>query len=271
MSKKKKKSTEEIQFENELLKLKMRAESGAIFHSGGNADVPPDVENQFLNYVMNFEKNFKNAKRITIGELLNHPEFISYRKLKPGQFHDEIKKIDDLLEAHGIIMHRNDTVNERKLYKFLTTDFMKEETDEMHMPGFTCNYIFEDFFPDDEEEIKNAPYNFLTDLFSKNPGWIKQHLYEKLTDSNGKSVSKDNVLKALIHFQNAFDAFKEIGVEIKSFEFTKRKASLTAVVTYKTINEGKTVKMEDLSFFKFKKNELDFWQISSFNFPGFEI
>ena len=45
---------ENLRMQNDFLKMKMMAESGAIF--GGVEGLPPEIENQFLNNILEFEK-----------------------------------------------------------------------------------------------------------------------------------------------------------------------------------------------------------------------
>ena len=56
-----------LRIENEILKLKMQAERGALF--GGNMqDLPPEMEAEFLKNVQQFEDSFDIAREITIYE-----------------------------------------------------------------------------------------------------------------------------------------------------------------------------------------------------------
>ena len=54
---------ENLHLQNEFLKLKMMAESGAYF--GGSGNLPPEIENQFLNNIIEFESwCYKHKKSI---------------------------------------------------------------------------------------------------------------------------------------------------------------------------------------------------------------
>ncbi|HEY5368676.1 MAG TPA: hypothetical protein VIJ75_06765 [Hanamia sp.] len=46
---------ENLRLQNDFLEMKMMAESGAWF--GGEGGLPPEIENQFLKNVMEFEKS----------------------------------------------------------------------------------------------------------------------------------------------------------------------------------------------------------------------
>ena len=45
---------ENLRMQNDYLKMKMMAESGAII--GGRGDLPADIENEFLKNILEFEK-----------------------------------------------------------------------------------------------------------------------------------------------------------------------------------------------------------------------
>ena len=47
---------ENLRLQNDFLKMKMMAESGAWFGGEEKVGLPPDIENQFLKNVMEFEK-----------------------------------------------------------------------------------------------------------------------------------------------------------------------------------------------------------------------
>ena len=51
-------SEENLRMENELLRLRLKAELGGDSHSSGNLD--PALENEFLKQVMAFESNYAN-------------------------------------------------------------------------------------------------------------------------------------------------------------------------------------------------------------------
>ena len=71
--KRKKKSTEELGTENELMKLKMMAEFGGNFV--GSDDIPADVENQFLKQIISFHKQHESSGLTTVYKFIGEPEY----------------------------------------------------------------------------------------------------------------------------------------------------------------------------------------------------
>ena len=271
MNKKKKKSPEELQIENELLKLKMRAESGAIFYNDDNAELPPEIENQFLNSIREFESKLREAEVVTIGQILNHPKFISEKKLSDKELVIELKRIDLLFSRNGIVLHRENDADQRMLYRFITGKFMKVETDNIKIDGFTHNFIFEEFFPDINSNIRMQTESFIRDLFSQNPDWVSTHLHNLITKQNGKRITKDQALKIMQNFQSAFDELKQPEIEITSIIKTKLKATVTAKMYYKGYAGGKAVEQKGNAVIKLRKDSNDLWNISALQMPGLVI
>ena len=55
---------DDLRLENELMKLKMQAESGASFHSF--QDMSPELETIFLQQIIAFDEAMKSAKMVPI-------------------------------------------------------------------------------------------------------------------------------------------------------------------------------------------------------------
>src|ERR1700730_17626712 len=63
---------ENLQVENDILKMKMILEHGAEF--GSTKDLPPEIEHQFLKSVIDFENQFQKAGRIKVFDKIGKPQ-----------------------------------------------------------------------------------------------------------------------------------------------------------------------------------------------------
>src|SRR6185312_13747522 len=91
---------ENLRMQNDFLKMKMMAESGAIF--GGDTDLPPEIENLFLKNILEFEKVNSDSNTISIFEILGNPFFEDEKNLNPLQFQAEFTRLMDLLTDYSI-------------------------------------------------------------------------------------------------------------------------------------------------------------------------
>ena len=82
---------ENLRMQNDFLKMKMMAESGAFF--GGEGGLPADIENQFLKNLMEFEKANANSKPATIFDILGKPDFEDEKNLGEEKFRIQFSKI----------------------------------------------------------------------------------------------------------------------------------------------------------------------------------
>src|SRR5690606_31104881 len=85
---------ENLRMQNEFLKLKMMAESGAFF--GGEGNLPPDIENQFLNNILEFEKQQTASDEKKIKDILENPAFKDENELDDITFQQAYKQLTDL-------------------------------------------------------------------------------------------------------------------------------------------------------------------------------
>jgi len=54
------------------------------------------------------------------------------------------------------------------LYRFITEELFKEELDDIKIEGMTHHYIYEEFHPNHEHDIKNRCKEFLDEFLNKN-------------------------------------------------------------------------------------------------------
>jgi len=107
-------------------------------------------------------------------------------------------------------------VDERAFYRFLTEDLMQEEIDDFRIKGMMHNFIYEDFYPNDEGDLRKYSEEFIAGLqaekdersfdfmFLMNEITLKQQVYKK-----NEAVNYFNLFR---------DAYEEIC--LKYFEIT---------------------------------------------------
>jgi hypothetical protein len=143
---------EKLKVENEFLKMKLMLEQGAVFGGSESKDVtlPPEIENQFLNNVMAFEKQFEEHKTIKVFDKIGRPQhFKPVAKISDGEIAEAWTKLSDHLNDHGIDLDVcSPNISVRELYRFATEELFEQEMDDIGMPGWTTNFIYDEFHPD---------------------------------------------------------------------------------------------------------------------------
>jgi hypothetical protein len=263
-----------LRLENELLKLKMQAERGALF--GGNMEgLPPEVEAEFLKNVQSFEDSFDKAKQITIYECIGSPEYKRTEDLKPDEVEDEIKKIIELMHSKNIILEVLGKYDLLVIYKFITEELFQEKIKKVDFPGYIHSFVYEDFHPSHDLDISRTAQDFLDHWFKKEFDENSTEFASQLVTADGKIFSRDEVISRLQNCLNSYREFSNIGFmgcdTSHEWNETEGKGMGHAEGMFRydaEIENGETIHFEE-PFKLYMINEDGYWRIYYFVFPGF--
>jgi len=78
---------------NEKKKDELREQYGAHFGEG-EEKLPPEVESEWLDNIAEFERQFENAKQITVRERIGNPQIRLPRSFRPGEVVEVRARLD---------------------------------------------------------------------------------------------------------------------------------------------------------------------------------
>src|ERR1700679_1082152 len=158
---------ENLRIENELLKLKLKAELGAEPFSV--SDISPEIENEFLKNVLAFEHNFANSKPAKVYDLLGKPSFKKSDDLNDDELEQELTALVDVMAKKNIEVYfgDNDEYDSRTQYQFITKELFYHESTFVPMPGMTTYFDYEEFHPNHKKEIERRAIKFLSAWLEK--------------------------------------------------------------------------------------------------------
>ena len=133
---------ENLHIENQIMKLKMQAENGAVFSD--TDPIPPEIENIFLKNIQAFEKAYENIKQVRVIDFLGFPDVQPADKLTDAEIDSELDRLTNLMADHGIVWNFHEALEPRLLYKFFTEEFFRGEIDDLRIPGMMRHFIFEE-------------------------------------------------------------------------------------------------------------------------------
>lgn len=265
---KKKFKKEEMQFENELLKLKASAEFGATIHSEGTA--PPEIENQFLKNVFEFERAWKDMKTVKVFDFIGKPEIKKSSSVKKNMLPIETEKLLAVLAEHNIEVDCICEVDDRDFYKFLSEELMDHEMNDFKAEGWTTHYTYEEFHPNDEHDLHSLTKDFIESILSREWDFYETYLDKKIKTKKEKFISKREAISKIEAFRKSFDRFEKRQISIDELLFTKKKASVKATVSYNATLDANQIQFDGEAFLKFKLGEFG-WDVSEFSMPGLTI
>ena len=210
---------ENLRTENEFLKMKLMLEHGGQFgelEEDGNTDLPPEIENQFLNNVLAFERQFSEHKVIKVYDKIGRPQhFRPVAEITDNDIGEVWQRLKDYLNDHGIdVGVCSPNISIRELYRFVTEELFDYETDDMDLPGWTINYIYDEFHPDPVyDNSRLVEQDLFNDVFRKDD------LFFEIDYSRKGFVFNDVFYRDFKLYSDRINKFKSVFDEIEVTEF----------------------------------------------------
>lgn len=249
----------DIHDENKFKKLKLSIEHGANYFGESNANVPPEIEGPFLDYIANFENASKNAKQITVFKKLGEPEYKPESTLTNDEITIELERIELLMLNHGMNLDvlADYTDEERLIYKFITEELFEHEITDMNLLGLQTCFIYEEFHPNHEYDLKRYTEDFLRMFFNKKDDYYKRSHSEEATNHI-----------ALNNFRSLFNEFKMTFFKFQEITFDEQDASVRFNIDFWAKIKGTNTKINYLGegnlTFKF---EYGYWYLREVILP----
>lgn len=261
-------SQEELRMENEIRKLKLTLEHGAQFYENPKSNLPPEIEKEFLDYVKHFEQKYEDVKRTTVYEFVGQPAFKKVDDIVDSELEAEIDKVLNYLKEQAVVVSAIYEVEERAFYRFLTEDLMQEEIDDLRIKGMTHNFIYEDFYPNDEGDLRNYTEEFVGNLLAKKGKRSFDFMFLMDEIIITQQVYKR---KEAIGYLNAFrDAYDEINLkhfEICAVEIEDNVGKVNISVHYEVKSDQKRIKFNGKGVLTFIY-DYTCWCIEEVALPG---
>jgi hypothetical protein len=210
---------ENLRLENEFLKMKMMAESGGIFGGNGDSGIPPEIENQWLKNVMEFEKAYANAKPQKMFDLLGKPFFEDEKNLDDKRLSDEFIRLNKLLDDHNINVDFLAPQPDRVKYHFITRELFEHEADFMPLKGMSTNFIYEEFHPDHKNDIREITDQFLNDFFDRKLSIDTLYINDEIILPDGNVISKEQLINRFYAMYEVAVKFDNTSYKIENIEF----------------------------------------------------
>lgn len=262
-------SRENIKVDNELLKVKLGTEFGM---SEMRSELPAELENDWLNYIYNFENLSKDAKEISVYERLGKPEYKKLTDLNNDEVTSELLRFLNLMEENNLILNFLCDYDDRLKYEFITEELFEEIIEDIRIEGLRTNFIYEEFHQNHEYDIKEAANGFFNfflrrEINEEHIGFICLNKEMRYKD---KIISKDDFIKILNCFR---EEIKPAGAELiefysTTFDLEKKFGSVSGEISYSVLENGlPSAHISDTFKIDFIYDDYNYWIISGISFP----
>ena len=265
--------------DNGLKRKEIEEKYGAQFSNMG--DLPPEIENEWLKYIENFEQQHKNAENIAVWNFIGKPEYKKIEELQAEEIPAELERLFGILNENQISLDTLCEVEDEKLYRFITEELFVHEMDNIRIEGMMTCFTYEEFHPNAKLDIEDAYDYFFRMTMSKMEN-INGNGYDMLyvdtdryEDANGAVLDKKKVESCINNFLDSFDKFEIISNEIKSTNINAEEND--AVVKFYIHYQGlfdkgsEKVEFKGAACFRLRPCEYGGWSIYNIDLPGLEI
>lgn len=239
------------------------------------------MESKWLDNIEQFEQQYDKAEPITVWEYIGKPEYRTAEEIEPVKISSELENIMNTMNKHSIALDTLCPVDDKELYRFITEELFLHNIENMHIEGMMTCFIYEEFHPNAEYDIRQAyDYFFrMTMGKMKNIGGEGYDLLyidtENFTNLKGENPGKNRVIKSINTFLDAFDYFEVSANDIRNIVINKDKtdAKLSAEIKYKGCfnNSSESVIFKGIADFRFKPGIYEGWDIYYIDLPGLQI
>ncbi len=239
-----------------------------------------ELKEQYLKNIIEFEESYANAVEVTILERIGNPVFLPIEALEPGDMPGEIQRFNNLLKSNSLELHFcQGPYPDEMIYRYITEEFLQHKIDDVRVNGMITGFIFEEFHPNHEADIRALVKDFFKGWFKAG---FKEHtfLFTQKGRHGEMAVSKKALMKNINNFFMAFKRFEKCDHRI-----VKTSWQLPASINENQYDEGSGLVegwmcydgvIENNEFIHFEGNyRLELvrtygsWLIDSFVVPGF--
>ena len=201
---------EQLHEENDFLKMKLMLERGANFMSiDEEKELPPEVENEFLKHIEEFEKQWDSHKRIKVYDKIERPtHFLPSATIPDDQVEKAWEDLYGYMRDRGVQLDVcSPNITKRELYRFATEELFEYEMDDIKIAGMISGFIYDEFYPDVEyDNSVIATEHCMRFIFRTEPmEWMHYFKSDGLQFNRHVSLTSSE-LKAIINrFKLAYD------------------------------------------------------------------
>ena len=254
---------EKLKAENDFLKMKMMLENGASFGSIEGGDLPAEIENQFLRNVMAFEKQFAQQSTTTVFDKIGKPNhFKPVNDIPDADMDVAWDELDNYMQEHGVSLDViSPNISSRELYRFTTEELFDHELDDMDLPGWSSNFIYDEFYPDYKyDNTRCAVENYIMPILSNVPHDYWPMFDQPIRINEIEALTTQDFTKIISNFKAGFDVIELHDAVANAVEIEETECIVSGNynATFKKEHEVKKIENNWKINFHFDDNKGDY-------------
>ncbi len=260
---------DELRFENEVKKLKLRAQFGMLLDD--DPEGCPRRENEWLNHLEAYEQEYADYNRVKVYSYIGEPRGIKPAELiSRYEIEKELGYLTELLACHNIEVSTICDVNEREFYRFVTEDVMRTEIPNVHGNGHVRRFVYEEYYPNDVYDVQVTIIDFFQKSFKGEWKLLEGKLAPKVQTIKRTTLRRTKVLNRLRKWLAFYEEIDLHDIRFQKIEVEGRKAVVSAYVQYDAALAvaGESHVGEWFANFQLAHDGWGYWYITGVFIPG---
>lgn len=260
---------EKLKEENDFLKMKLMLEKGAVF--GGEEQLSPELEYEFLHHVLEMEKRMENLKLVTIRERMGNPDIRPVSEIPEAEIGEAWHEYSSLLARNGISVSAcSPRISLRELYRFATEELPQLEMDEMSIPGMMTCFIYDEFYPDPIYECEVAATQLCIRLILSGSRLQYDFNFAEELELNGTSgLSFEAFAERINRFKELFSDVNIVEVKTTVCEPAETSARVEGTYIMDALVENEWIRIQgDWKVGLVVRPEIGFWVAQKVEMKG---
>lgn len=264
---------ENLKNENEFLKMKLMLEQGGELGTmQTDNELPTGVENDFLNYIMEWEKQAAERKIIKVYDRIERPTYFKPANEIPESDIDIAwEELDAYLNKYNIdLAVCSPNINNRELYRFTTEELFDYEMNDIFIPGGMTCFTYDEFHPDHiYDNTRYATDDCIKQIFEKDPltfmMWFQK---DNIRLNNNFPLNEDEYKNIINRFKSLYDDIKLNDLTIIDCIIDNTNCQVQGGFDVLLVLPSEEIKVEGNWLVEFKLDDFGYWEIYHVQIKG---
>ena len=231
----------------------LREEFGMI-HDYTDPRLSPEAQNDFLDYILEFERQFENAQRISVRERIGNPTIKPVEEIPLYVLEEAVDELLELLFEHGIVVDFMGEWDDLAAYCFITEKLLEEEMYDIRIEGMISH--FDATTP--EYDVEFGVEHFVNDIFCQERMYFLSGLEKQpLFDESGRPISVNEFRHKVEAVWEQLPVTKHVGVKPIATQVADEEGAVTAVITWQYGDRRKKIE----SSFRLQTSPYTGWDV----------
>ena len=257
---------EKLKNENEFLKMKLMLEQGAEFGTmDTDAELSANAENDFLNYMMAYEKQVPERKRIRVFDRIERPaHFKPVAEIPDNEIDSAWDELDSYLNKYNIdLAVCSPNISNRELYRFATEELFDYDMNDIFIPGGMTCFTYDEFYPDHiYDNTRTALEDCIQCILKKTDfSWMPMLRKDDLRINDHHPLSEKEYIDIINQFKEAYEDIKANDLTTTDCQIVDTNCQVKGTYGITLVLPSEEINLKGNWLVEFEFDDFGFWEI----------